>query len=74
MASYTPTIGSEVHTADGDKIGEVKEIRGDQFKVEASMQPDFWLDTSCITTVESGQVRLAFEKDRLGDYKLDLNN
>ena len=54
MAAYTPTIGSEVHTADGDKLGEVKEIRGSHFKVNASMQPDYWLDTTCIAGVDGG--------------------
>ena len=69
MAVHTPTIGSEVHTSDGDKIGAVKEIRGDFFKVEASMQPDYWLDTSTIMNVIGTDVRLAFAKEHLGDYK-----
>ena len=75
MAAYTPTIGSKVHTADGDKLGEVKEIRGSHFKVNASMQPDYWLDTTCIAGVDGGHVRLAFAKDRLDEYKrTDLMN
>ena len=69
MAVHTPMIGSEIHTSDGDRIGEVKEIRGDFFKVEASMQPDYWLDTSCIMTVVGTDVRLSFDKEHLGDYK-----
>ena len=62
-------IGSEVFTSDGDKIGEVKEIRGAFFKIDASMQPDYWLAMSRVASSSGGRVMLNFHKDRLGDYK-----
>lgn len=35
--------GMAVYDADGTELGTVKEIRGDSFKVNAPMQPDYWL-------------------------------
>ena len=64
-------VGSFVHTADGERIGSVKEVRGGCFKVDAPMRPDFWLTTDCVTSATGGQVRLNVSKDRLSDYKVD---
>ncbi len=65
------TPGTPVFTVDGDQIGSVKEVRDRHFKVDAAMQPDYWLATDCIRTASASGVRLAFAKDHLGDYKLD---
>jgi hypothetical protein len=59
-----------VFTADGDKLGTVREVRGDAFKVDAPMQPDYWLPFSSIATAGADGVRLGFAKDHLGDFKL----
>jgi hypothetical protein len=64
-------MGCPVYTADGDKLGTVKEIRGSAFKVDAPMHPDYWLSTGSIRLAGSDRIDLAFPKDRLGDYKLD---
>lgn len=65
--------GQMVYTMDGGKLGEIKEVRGDYFKVDVSMMPDYWLTTECIRggTVGGDRVDLAFDKDSLGDYKVD---
>ena len=64
--------GTDVYTSDGDKIGEVKEVRGRYFKVDASGQPDYWLETECCASdYAGGDVRLVFAKDKLGDHKVD---
>ncbi len=70
---YGLRMGQTVHTLDGDKIGEVKEVRGDYFKVDASMQPDYWLSCECIRggAVAGEKVMLNFDKDKLGDMKVD---
>lgn len=62
-------VDAEIFTTDGDKIGEVKEVRGSYFKVNAAMQPDYWLPMSTVTSSTGGRVMLNFHKDRLGDYK-----
>ena len=64
--------GTDIYTSDGDKIGEVKEVRGRYFKVNAAGQPDYWLETECCAAgYTSGDVRLVFTKDKLGDHKID---
>jgi hypothetical protein len=64
-------VGAEVFTSDGDKIGEVKEARQASFKVNAAMQPDYWLPVNTIASAAGTRVTLTFHKDRLGDYKRD---
>jgi hypothetical protein len=65
------TTGCAVFTADGDKIGEVKEVKGDYFKVDASMQPDYWLCTDDVSNATGDRVVMNFDKDHLGDFKFD---
>jgi len=44
-------IGQTVYGANGEELGTVKEVRGEYFKVDASMQPDYWLRAdSCQTS------------------------
>jgi hypothetical protein len=72
------TEGTRVFTSDGDELGTVKEVRGNYFKVNASMQPDYWLSCDVVTagTAATGtttgtdhHARVSFTKDMLGDYK-----
>ena len=55
---YTPTVGSDIFTADRERLGVVKEVSGNYFKVNAPMQPDYWLPARQIVDIEEGQVRL----------------
>jgi hypothetical protein len=64
-------MGAEVFTSDGDKIGEVAEIRGSAFKVDVAMQPDYWLPLNAVSSSAGNRVVLTFHKDHLGDYKMD---
>ena len=65
------TVGAPVRTSDGHELGKVKEVVGGCFKVDASMQPDYWLATDCIieNTASNSVVTLRFGKDELGDAK-----
>jgi hypothetical protein len=67
----TPTIGSRVLTADGEELGKVKEISGTCFKVDAPMQPDYWLATDCVSSTMGGDVHLTFGKSGLSEAKQD---
>jgi hypothetical protein len=60
-----------VYTADGHELGRVKEIVGSCFKIDAAMQPDYWLGSDVITSDEGGVLRLSITKDKLGDFKED---
>jgi len=73
MPSNTPGIGCDVYTADGDKIGTVKEVQGSYFKVDAPMQSDYWLATDCVKGGSvSNRVELTFPKSELGSYKQEM--
>jgi hypothetical protein len=63
--------GTPVFTADGDKIGDVKEQRQGVFKLDVTAQPDFWLRASDVMTADFHRVTMRFSKDDLGDYKVD---
>jgi Uncharacterized protein conserved in bacteria (DUF2171) len=62
-------VGAEVFTADGERLGEIKEVRQGSFKVNAAMQPDYWLPVHSIASTTGNRVTLSFGNDRLGDYK-----
>jgi hypothetical protein len=66
-----PMVGAEVYTADGDKLGTVKEVAGTCFKVDARMQPDYWLARDCVASSAGNDVRLTFDKDRLDAAKVE---
>jgi hypothetical protein len=66
-----PMPGAHIYTADGDDLGTVKEVQGRYFKVDAGMQPDYWLSSECVVgSATGGDMRLSFSKDQLGNMKL----
>ena len=65
------STGQDVYTAAGDKLGTVKDIAGTAFKVDASMQPDYWLPITAVASNDAAGVRMDFTKDHLGDFKVD---
>ena len=65
------TIGVPVLTLDGAKLGTVAAIQGRSFKVDVSMQPDYWLRADAIRAIAGDQVTLGVDNDRLDDYKLE---
>lgn len=70
MANQSLTVGCEVYTVDGAHLGKVKEVQANAFKVDAPMQPDYWLSSSCVRSMEGGQVFLDVTQERLGEYKM----
>ena len=64
-------VGAPVHTEDGEQIGRVKEVDGAFFKVDAPMQPDYWLPRDALLSYTAERVTLAFNKDQLGDRKVE---
>ena len=57
--------GTPIFTADGEELGKIKEIRGDYFKVDAPMAPDYWLACNCIDSAGTGRIQLAVSKDEV---------
>ncbi len=66
-----PIAGTRVVTADGEELGKVREVTGTCFKVDVSMQPDYWLGTDTIERVTPSEVRLSIIKDKVGDFKVN---
>jgi hypothetical protein len=66
----SPMVGSDVYTADGEKLGELKEIEGAAFKVDAAIQLDYWLPLSSVASTAEGRITLSFPWEELGVYKM----
>ncbi len=64
--------GDLIYTQDGERIGQVKEIRNDYIHVDASMQPDYWLPLGLVASFSNGRITMAFPKSELGKHKADL--
>jgi uncharacterized protein YrrD len=64
-------LGRPVYSADGEQLGTVKDVQLDAFKVDAPMQPDYWLPMRCVVSTGSEGLRLDFVKDHLGDVRID---
>ncbi len=63
--------GRAVYTADGDHLGTVKEVSAGYFKVQASMRPDYWLQSQFVSSAATDRITMDFAKEALDDYKLD---
>jgi hypothetical protein len=50
----------------------VREWRDEAFKVDAALQPDYWLPLTAVATATPDKVLLTFPKDQLGGMKLDM--
>lgn len=66
------TVGTPVYSWDNHKIGKVKEIQSDAFKVETGLlQRDYWLPAASINeAVPDEAVILSFEKGQLDTHKV----
>ena len=71
MVTESISVGAEVFTSEGDKLGDIAEVRGSAFRVDVSMMPDYWLPVSCVTTADATSVQLECTKDEVGDHKID---
>lgn len=63
-------VGAPVVTSDGERLGEVKELRGPYFKVAAPRRPDYWLQQSFTQRDAKGQVVTGFTREELSAYEV----
>jgi hypothetical protein len=69
---YRVQPGLRVFTVDGDELGEVKEVQGEAFKVDAPWKPDYWLRTDdVLSVIPEERVTVDIDSDSLDRYKLD---
>jgi hypothetical protein len=67
------TVGTPIYTQDGAKVGRVKEVRGQAFKVETGLfQKDYWLPGESVAEAAPDQaVTLAVDKNQIEAKKVD---
>jgi len=67
------TVGTPIYTQDGAKLGKVKEVRGQAFKIETGLlQRDYWLPAASVSeAVPDVAVTLNVEKNQIGTHKID---
>jgi len=65
------TVGCSVYTMDGTHLGKVKEVQGNMFKVDAPMQPDYWLSSSQVSGSMGDGVSVSFNNGELDQYRMD---
>ena len=71
ITGVVPPLGAPVHTMDGEHLGTVKEVAGQQFKVDAKYSRDFWLSLALVSEAAAGGVTVGCDASALDDFKLD---
>ena len=71
VAEMDPDIrpGAAIFTQEGRYLGEVGEIEGRSFHVQAAMQPDYWLPLRTVARASDEHVEVAFYLHELGEYR-----
>jgi hypothetical protein len=66
------TVGAPVYAQDGAKIGKVKEVRGQAFKVETGLfSKDYWLTGNTVAQATPGEaVTLGVGRAELDAHKV----
>jgi hypothetical protein len=68
--SAVATIGAPVTSADGKRLGVVKETRADRFLVDVRWAPDYWLGNEIIDNSSEELVQLLITREGIGPAKL----
>ena len=64
-----PALGAPIFTEDGRRIGAVKEVREDCFKVGAPWHIPYWLPVAAVESVGTERVTLLVPAAWLNDCK-----
>ena len=65
--------GARVMSSDSKQLGLVKEVRGDQFRVDVRWAPDYWIGNESVDDVSEDTVQLLVTKGDIGSAKLHLD-
>jgi hypothetical protein len=63
------SLGRLVYTSDGDKLGRVKNLRLDGFKVSFFGHREYWLPMKCVESAGDKGLQLSIEKGDLDRFK-----
>jgi hypothetical protein len=69
-ASAAFTTGRPVFTVDGHRIGNLKEVHGNYFKIDAPLQRDYWLSCDDVESVRDETLVMSFDDGHLDQHKL----
>jgi hypothetical protein len=58
----TPQVGWSIYTHDGQELGQVREVRGSYFRINAPREPDYWLDMEWIASSADGRLTMSFDR------------
>ena len=70
MTQIAVKPGARVVTADAKELGKVKDVREDEFLVDARLAPDYWLGIDVVERASEEQVQLLITKDGVSAAKL----
>ena len=65
------TVGAAVVTIDGERIGTIKEVRGEEFLIDRPMARDYWVPFSAV--VRAGPTGGAFRRGPTMDTEIVLS-
>ena len=63
--------GDDIYTQDGERIGQVKDIRDGDIRVDATAAPDYWLPAALVASFADGRITMAFAKDQLKEHRAE---
>lgn len=61
--------GLPVYGVEGELLGEVKEVAGDCFKVDAPLRPDYWLGLPDVLSFTAERVTMRFRAEALEQHR-----
>ncbi len=65
-----PEAGCEVFSSEGLPVGKIERVSGRFIRVNAPMQPDYWLCVDDIVSLDDGAVTLAYPHPAVPQHKL----
>lgn len=65
------TTGLRVYSKDGKYLGDISELRGGLFKLDAPMAVDYWLSDAEVEKVEHGSVLLGFHETEMREHRIE---
>lgn len=64
-------LGATVMSGDGKRLGTVKEVAGDRFKLERRLLPDYWLAMEYVDYASDGLVQMVLTREVIGAARVD---
>jgi hypothetical protein len=63
--------GAMVMSGDGKRLGTVKEVAADRFKLERRLLPDYWLGLEYVDHASDELVQMVLTKEGIGAARVD---